>query len=225
MRTFVFTDDKSNKFWNIDLRATAFTVTFGKVGTKGQTQVKDFPDEATAQQGLRQARRREARQGLRRDDGRRHHARLAAPAVARGRRWPRTPTTSRRTRPTPTTSWSRATRVASSSRRNWRWKTRAGRRRNARPLRKRERRTARPARPDVARRPRAVPRRQAVRPGQAARLRVRPRLARHGPPAARPRCRPRVPGEGHRRRASCVASRWSTTCDSTRSTSTRSSRR
>lgn len=49
MRTFVFTDDKSNKFWHIDLRGAAFTVTFGKVGTKGQTQVKDFPDEDTAQ--------------------------------------------------------------------------------------------------------------------------------------------------------------------------------
>ena len=44
MRTFVFTDAKSNKFWNIDLKGKSFTVTFGKVGTKGQTQTKDFPD-------------------------------------------------------------------------------------------------------------------------------------------------------------------------------------
>ena len=49
MRTFVFTDDKSNKFWNIDLSGTGFTVTFGKVDTKGQTQRKDFPDEDKAQ--------------------------------------------------------------------------------------------------------------------------------------------------------------------------------
>jgi uncharacterized protein (TIGR02996 family) len=48
MRTFVFTDDKSNKFWNIDLQGTSFTVTFGKVGTKGQTQTKEFADEETA---------------------------------------------------------------------------------------------------------------------------------------------------------------------------------
>lgn len=48
MRTFVFTDDKSNKFWNIALQGTSFTVTFGKVGTKGQTQTKDFPDEEKA---------------------------------------------------------------------------------------------------------------------------------------------------------------------------------
>ena len=49
MRTFVFTDDKSNKFWNIDLSGTGFTVTFGKLGTSGQTQRKDFPDEDKAQ--------------------------------------------------------------------------------------------------------------------------------------------------------------------------------
>lgn len=48
MRTFVFTDAKSNKFWNIDLQGARFTVTFGKVGSTGQTQTKDFPDEEKA---------------------------------------------------------------------------------------------------------------------------------------------------------------------------------
>jgi uncharacterized protein (TIGR02996 family) len=48
MRTFVFTDAKSNKFWNIDLQGSSFTVQFGKVGTRGQTQTKDFPDAAAA---------------------------------------------------------------------------------------------------------------------------------------------------------------------------------
>jgi uncharacterized protein (TIGR02996 family) len=48
MRTFVLTDGKSNKFWNIDLRSASFTVSFGKVGTRGQTQTKDFPDEGKA---------------------------------------------------------------------------------------------------------------------------------------------------------------------------------
>jgi uncharacterized protein (TIGR02996 family) len=48
MRTFVFTDEKSNKFWNIDLQGTRFTVNFGKVGSRGQTQLKDFPDEEKA---------------------------------------------------------------------------------------------------------------------------------------------------------------------------------
>jgi uncharacterized protein (TIGR02996 family) len=48
MRTFVFTDDKSNKFWHIELSGKSFTVTFGRVGTAGQTQTKTFSDAATA---------------------------------------------------------------------------------------------------------------------------------------------------------------------------------
>jgi uncharacterized protein (TIGR02996 family) len=49
MRTFVCKEGGSNKFWNIDLQGASFTVTFGKLGTKGQTQKKDFPDEDRAQ--------------------------------------------------------------------------------------------------------------------------------------------------------------------------------
>jgi uncharacterized protein (TIGR02996 family) len=48
MRTFTFTDGKSNKFWSIDLQGKGFTVQFGKVGTAGQTQAKEFADEAAA---------------------------------------------------------------------------------------------------------------------------------------------------------------------------------
>jgi uncharacterized protein (TIGR02996 family) len=48
MRTFVFSDAKSQKFWNIDLQGASFTVNFGKVGTKGQTQTKDFPSAEKA---------------------------------------------------------------------------------------------------------------------------------------------------------------------------------
>jgi len=42
MRTFEFKDGKSNKFWNIELSAVAFTVTFGKIGTAGQSLEKTF---------------------------------------------------------------------------------------------------------------------------------------------------------------------------------------
>ena len=48
MRTFTFTDDKSNKFWNIELKGKAFTVQFGRIGAAGQTQIKEFADEAAA---------------------------------------------------------------------------------------------------------------------------------------------------------------------------------
>ncbi len=48
MRTFVYADEKSNKFWNIEMRGKSFAVTFGRVGTAGQTQVKELADEAKA---------------------------------------------------------------------------------------------------------------------------------------------------------------------------------
>src|SRR6516162_3038535 len=49
MRTFTFSDQKSHKFWNIELKGNAFTVTYGRQGTAGQTQTKQFPDAARAQ--------------------------------------------------------------------------------------------------------------------------------------------------------------------------------
>jgi uncharacterized protein (TIGR02996 family) len=49
MRTFEFNDAKSHKFWSIDVKGKTFTVTFGKIGTAGQSQTKTFKDDATAQ--------------------------------------------------------------------------------------------------------------------------------------------------------------------------------
>jgi len=50
MRTFQYSDAKSHKFWNIDVSGNSFTVTYGKVGTAGQTQTKAFPTPAKAQE-------------------------------------------------------------------------------------------------------------------------------------------------------------------------------
>src|SRR3954462_4420936 len=49
MRTFEFSEGASNKFWRIELSGNRTTVTFGKIGTAGQTQVKDHADAAAAQ--------------------------------------------------------------------------------------------------------------------------------------------------------------------------------
>lgn len=49
MRTFQFSDAKSHKFWTIDVQGSSFTVTYGKVGTAGQTQAKSFPSAEKAQ--------------------------------------------------------------------------------------------------------------------------------------------------------------------------------
>lgn len=45
-RTFIYSDEKSNKFWSIEANGKSYTVKYGKVGTDGQTQTKEFSDEA-----------------------------------------------------------------------------------------------------------------------------------------------------------------------------------
>ncbi len=43
-----FSDGSSNKFWMIELDGSSHTVTYGRIGTDGQTQTKDFADDASA---------------------------------------------------------------------------------------------------------------------------------------------------------------------------------
>lgn len=48
-RYFTFQDEKSNKFWAVEVQNQEMTVIFGKTGTAGNTNTKTFPDETTAQ--------------------------------------------------------------------------------------------------------------------------------------------------------------------------------
>lgn len=43
-RLFHFQDGKSDKFWEIERSGNSFTVRFGKIGTNGQSQTKEFED-------------------------------------------------------------------------------------------------------------------------------------------------------------------------------------
>ena len=47
-REFQFVSGGSSKFWAIEMKGTAFDVTFGKIGTPGTTQTKSFADAAAA---------------------------------------------------------------------------------------------------------------------------------------------------------------------------------
>src|SRR5436190_1222239 len=49
MRSFQYSDEKSHKFWNIELKGNDVTVTYGRVGSAGQTSTKSFKDAAAAQ--------------------------------------------------------------------------------------------------------------------------------------------------------------------------------
>ena len=49
VRRFEYRDEKSSKFWEISVHGNGFTVRYGKIGTDGQTQAKEFADAATAE--------------------------------------------------------------------------------------------------------------------------------------------------------------------------------
>ncbi len=62
-RTFIFSDEKSNKFWTIETAGKQFTVTFGKTGTDGQSQTKTFADEAACQKETEKLIREKTKKG------------------------------------------------------------------------------------------------------------------------------------------------------------------
>lgn len=47
-RRFEYTDDSSNKFWEIETNGKEVTVRWGRIGTTGQAQVKAFGDGQAA---------------------------------------------------------------------------------------------------------------------------------------------------------------------------------
>ncbi|TBR68706.1 MULTISPECIES: WGR and DUF4132 domain-containing protein [unclassified Escherichia] len=48
MRHFIYQDEKSHKFWAVEQQGNELHISWGKVGTNGQSQVKSFADAAAA---------------------------------------------------------------------------------------------------------------------------------------------------------------------------------
>ncbi len=48
MRHFIYQDEKSHKFWAVQQQGNELHISWGKVGTKGQSQIKSFSDAAAA---------------------------------------------------------------------------------------------------------------------------------------------------------------------------------
>ncbi|MDP3537952.1 MAG: WGR domain-containing protein [Azonexus sp.] len=48
-RRFEYNDEKSSKFWEIQIKGNGFNVRYGKIGTDGQKQSKDFADTTSAE--------------------------------------------------------------------------------------------------------------------------------------------------------------------------------
>ncbi|MCI0464371.1 MAG: WGR domain-containing protein [Gemmataceae bacterium] len=63
MQTFQYSDAKSHKFWNIEVSGPDLTITFGKVGSAGQTQTKTFASAEKAQAEADKLIREKAKKG------------------------------------------------------------------------------------------------------------------------------------------------------------------
>ncbi len=44
-RYFTFQNEKSNKFWMIDVNGTSYTVKYGRIGADGKETVKEFASD------------------------------------------------------------------------------------------------------------------------------------------------------------------------------------
>ncbi len=49
MKTYIYQDEKSHKFWAVEQQRNELHINWGKVGTNGQSQVKSFADAAAAE--------------------------------------------------------------------------------------------------------------------------------------------------------------------------------
>lgn len=49
MRHFIYQDEKSHKFWTVEQQGNELHISWGKAGTKGQSQIKSFSDAAAAE--------------------------------------------------------------------------------------------------------------------------------------------------------------------------------
>ncbi|EFB2834119.1 WGR domain-containing protein [Escherichia coli] len=49
MRQFIYQDEKSHKFWMVEPHGNELHISWGKVGTNGQSQIKNFADAAAAE--------------------------------------------------------------------------------------------------------------------------------------------------------------------------------
>jgi predicted DNA-binding WGR domain protein len=49
-RYFEFVDSASSKFWEVWVENTSLSIRFGKIGTTGQTTIKDFPTTTAAEE-------------------------------------------------------------------------------------------------------------------------------------------------------------------------------
>jgi predicted DNA-binding WGR domain protein len=82
MPRYEFIEGSSSKFWFIELDGSSFTTTYGKIGTDGQTSVKDWDSEDKAKKEYDKLVSEKTKKGYKLVDGGGASAAAAAPAKA-----------------------------------------------------------------------------------------------------------------------------------------------
>src|SRR4051812_41729090 len=81
-RSFELVDGASDKFWTIALDGKQFTVNFGRRGTNGQTQAKDFGNPEAARQAFEKLIAEKVKKGYAEVNGAARPVAVAAPKSA-----------------------------------------------------------------------------------------------------------------------------------------------
>jgi predicted DNA-binding WGR domain protein len=69
MPRYEFSEGSSNKFWQIDLDGTSFTTTYGRIGTDGQTTMKEYDSEEKAEKEYKKLIAEKVKKGYKLVDG------------------------------------------------------------------------------------------------------------------------------------------------------------
>lgn len=81
-REFQFQDGSSDKFWTIELEGKSFTVQFGRTGTAGQSQTKDFSSSADAEKACEKLIAEKVKKGYQEVGARESASKKALPAAS-----------------------------------------------------------------------------------------------------------------------------------------------
>ncbi|MEZ7213176.1 DUF4132 domain-containing protein [Klebsiella spallanzanii] len=87
MRSFIYQDEKSHKFWAVEQQGNELHLSWGKVGTSGQSQIKTFADSATAAKAKQKLIGEKTRKGYAENTAAEKHPSQAVASQSNDRPW------------------------------------------------------------------------------------------------------------------------------------------
>ncbi len=82
MKRFIYQDEKSHKFWAVEQQGNELHISWGKVGTNGQSQVKSFADAAAAEKAEQRLIAEKVKKGYEEENVTTIAEQMPAPAIA-----------------------------------------------------------------------------------------------------------------------------------------------